>query len=132
MTRKKVFLTTIALLFSSSALAAHLDLAWDPNSEPDLGGYIVYYGTSPENYTKWIDVGKATSVRITGLPANKEYFVALTAYDVSGNESDLSSEVSGFPAPGDDPAPPTAGGGTGVSGSSSGGGCFVGAAMRLH
>lgn len=126
MTLRKIFLTTIALLFVSSALAARLDLAWDSNSEPDLGGYVVYYGTSSGNYTDWIDVGNTASVRIKDLPADREYFIALTAYDVHGNESDFSSEVSGFPAPGDDPPPPSGGG------SSSGGGCFLATASLPH
>jgi len=119
MISRNILIVTIFLLFSSSAFAAHIDLAWDPNSEPDLAGYVVYYGTSPQNYTNRIDVGNVTSVRIKGLPANKDYFIALTAYDFSGNESDFSNEVSGFPVPGDDPLP----GNNGVSSSS---GCFIG------
>jgi hypothetical protein len=121
---RKIFLILIALTLSSPTFAAHLDLAWDSNSEPDLAGYIVYYGTSSGNYTDWTDVGRATSVRITGLSANRKYFVALTAYDVYGNESDFSAEVAGDPLPGDDPAPPSGGGFTIDSGSSSGGGCI--------
>ncbi len=120
---RSFFLAAIFLLFPAFALAAHLDLAWDPNSEPDLAGYIVYYGTSPGDYTDWIDVGNVTSVRIKGLRGNMEYFVAVTAYDRAANESDFSAEVSGLPAPGDDP--PSGGGIPVVSGSSSGGGCFI-------
>jgi len=132
MALRKIFLTTTALLYASCGLAAHLDVAWDPNSEPDLAGYIVYYGTSPGNYTESVDIGKTTSVRITGLPVSKEYFVVLTAYDVSGNESGFSAEVSGFPAPGDDPAPPSGGGSFAASGSSSSGGCFIATAAPSY
>ena len=115
---KRAFLTTVFLLFCSSASAAHLDLAWDPNSEPDVAGYVVYYGTYPGQYFDWIDLGKTTSARIVGLIEDTEYFLALTAYDVFGNESDFSGEVSGVSLPGDN-MPMSAGG------SSSGGGCFI-------
>ena len=89
---RNIFVVAVWLIFPASALADHLDLAWDPNSEPDLAGYIVYYGTSPQNYTDWVDVGSATSTRITGLSEDTEYFLSLTAYDVFGNESDFSDE----------------------------------------
>ncbi|NIM98615.1 MAG: hypothetical protein GTO24_11210 [candidate division Zixibacteria bacterium] len=132
MTVRNIFLIATCLIFPTSSLAGHLDLAWDPNPEPDLAGYIVYYGSSPGNYTESVNVGKTTSVRITGLPTSKEYFVALTAYDVSGNESDFSAEVSGFPAPGDDPVPPSGGGSFAASGSSSSGGCFIATAAPSY
>lgn len=116
---RNLFLLAICFIFPCSALAAHIDLAWDPNSEHDLAGYIVYYGTSSRNYTDWINVGKATSVRITGLLDDTEYFLALIAYDLSGNESDFSAEVAGYALPGDDQYP-------GVSfQATSNGGCFI-------
>ena len=36
--------------FFATAEAAHLDLAWSPNDEPDLGGYRVYYGMESGDY----------------------------------------------------------------------------------
>jgi fibronectin type 3 domain-containing protein len=103
--RKVLLIICGIVLFSSPALAAHLDLAWHPNTEPDLAGYRVYYGTISGDYTDYIDVAGSTSVRITDLVDDTEYFVALTAYDIDGNESDFSGEVSAFPTAGDDPAP---------------------------
>jgi len=127
MTFKKIFLAITCLLFSSSALAAHIDLAWNPNSEPDVAGYIAYYGTFSGEYTKSLDLGKVTSVRITELLEDTEYFLVLTAYDIYDNESDFSGEVSGYAVPGDDP-------GDGISVSdraSSRGGCFIITASQL-
>jgi len=115
---RNIILVTISLLFSSLALAAHIDLAWDPITEPDLAGYIVYYGASSRNYTDWVDVGYVTSARITGLGDDTEYFFALAAYDYYGNDSDFSDEVSGYPIP--DPI---------SDGASSGEGCFI---TRAH
>ncbi|NIN01627.1 MAG: hypothetical protein GTO24_27080, partial [candidate division Zixibacteria bacterium] len=127
----KVLVVTFLLLFPAFASAAHINLAWSPNSEPDLGGYIIYYGTSPGNYTDLIDVGNTTSYRIKGLPANQEYFIALTAYDIYGNESGFSAEVSGDAAPGDDPAPTDPTGLPTADFSSGGGGCFIAKASSI-
>ena len=76
----------------------YLDLAWSPNEEPDLAGYRVYYGTSSREYINFIDVGKVTTYRLDNLLEDLEYYIAVTAYDMSGNESDFSEEVSGVGA----------------------------------
>jgi len=98
---RSILIVAISFLFSSPVLAAHLNLAWNPNSEPDLAGYRIYYGTSPGHYTDLVDVGDATFAQITGLSEETEYFLSLTAYDIYGNESDFSVEVSAFASPGD-------------------------------
>ena len=121
---RKMFLVATSLLFCSSALAAHIDLAWNPNSEPDLAGYIVYYGSFSKAYTESVDIGNATSVRITGLAEDTEYFLALTAYNIYGVESNFSAEVSGYAAPGSDPGfDPDAR-------AAGGGGCFIATAFQ--
>lgn len=77
---------------------SYLDLAWGPNQEPDLAGYKVYYGTSSREYINFIDVGNVTTYRLDNLLEDVEYYIAVTAYDMSGNESDFSEEVSGIGA----------------------------------
>jgi hypothetical protein len=74
-------------------------LAWDrPDSNSDgsdlndLAGYKIYYGTSSNNYTQFIDVGNITSAVISNLSAGTWCF-ATTAYDTAGNESDYSIEA---------------------------------------
>jgi hypothetical protein len=79
----------------STSEAAHLDLAWDLNQETDLAGYRVYYGTSSGEYINFVDVGNTSSYRLDNLLEDVTFYVALTAYDVVGNESDYSVEVSG-------------------------------------
>ena len=83
--------------FALSAVGGTITLAWDPNSEPDLQGYKIYYGTSSRNYTVTLDVGNVTSYTVRDLDESKTYFFAVTAYDTAGNESDYSQEVSGRP-----------------------------------
>ena len=88
----------IVLMFST-AEAAHLDLAWSPNQEPDLGGYRVYYGLETRDYVGFVDVGRTTSCRLDSLMDEVPYYIALTAYDTAGNESDFSEEVVGVGSP---------------------------------
>jgi len=83
------------LLFSSIDSVAQLRLAWDPNTEPDVAGYWIYYGTASRSYTYSIDVGNVTTYTLQGLTQGVTYYIALTAYDSANNESDYSNEVSG-------------------------------------
>ena len=106
--------------FLSTAEAAYLDLAWGPNEEPDVAGYRVYYGTSSREYIGFVDAGRATTYRLDNLLDDVTYFVAITAYDTAGNESDFSAEAAGVGSPDSDA--PTVSYGAGGGG---GGGCFV-------
>lgn len=44
--------------------AVQVTLAWDPNNEPDLAGYKVYYGTSTKDYGVSYDAGNVNSYTI--------------------------------------------------------------------
>src|SRR5438093_7349036 len=77
---------------AARALAADFTLTWDPNSEPTVAGYKLYYGTVSRSYLTNIDVGNKTSYAVTGLAAGTYYF-SVTAYDIRGNESGFSNEV---------------------------------------
>jgi hypothetical protein len=80
-------------VFAGEAHCADVTVAWDPNPEPAVRGYVIYYGTSSGNYTQSIDVGNATSCAISGLQAGAKYYLAVTAYDESRNESGFSNEI---------------------------------------
>ncbi len=69
-------------------------ISWDPNTEADLAGYKVYYGTRSGQYDRVIDVGKVTQYRIDNLQPGKTYYFVVTAYDTANNESSPSKEVS--------------------------------------
>ena len=77
--------------------AASVTLAWDPNNEPDLAGYRLYYGKASGTYKSVIDVGNQTTYTISGLEDGKTYYFAVTAYDEFG-KSDFSSELR-YPEP---------------------------------
>jgi len=73
--------------------AVQVTLAWDPNSEPDLAGYKIHYGTSTRTYRVTYDAGNVNSCTISGLQEGATFYFAATAYDRYGNESDFSEEV---------------------------------------
>ena len=69
-------------------------LRWDPNSEPDLKGYKIYYGYQTGHYSYIQSVLKAVHYKVTGLKFFVPWYFAVTAYDTAGNESEFSQEVS--------------------------------------
>lgn len=74
--------------------AASATLSWSPNSEPDLAGYKVRFGTAPGSYDTTVDVGDVTTYGVPGLAEQTTYYFAIVAYDGSGNDSGPSTEVS--------------------------------------
>jgi hypothetical protein len=107
-------LLAIALLFGAPALAgaATITLAWNPNSESNLAGYVLFYGTSPGVYTSSIDVGAALSYSVPSLTPGTRYYFAVRAYNTAGESGPLSPEVSDVAedAPPPPPPPPPTGG----------------------
>ncbi len=101
---RKLFPALVWLL-ASNVSAGSVVVSWSPNTEDDLAGYKVYYGTSSRQYDREVFVGNETSVRITGLRPSKRYYFAVTAFDFSGNESAFSEEVSTVVPEGGDDAP---------------------------
>ena len=88
-----IFLFVIGI--PALALAGSATLHWQANTEPDLAGYRIYYGTSSRSYGPYIPVDKnTTSYTINNLTEGQTYYFALTAVDTSGNESGYSQEVS--------------------------------------
>lgn len=93
--------------------AATVTVAWDPNTESDLAGYVVSYGTQSGVYSTSVDVGNTTSWTVTTLAAGQRYYFVVQAYNTSGLFSPYSDEVNVLTEP--PPAAPTI---TGVSPSS--------------
>lgn len=88
-----VSLLFFLLALSSTGFSAQISLAWDPNSESNLGGYRLYYGTSSGNYSQTISVGLSTNYTVTNLAEGGTYYFALTAVSAEGLESGYSNEV---------------------------------------
>ena len=92
------FLILVFLFFFSVAtpIAHGVALKWNSNSEMDLAGYRVYYGTSSGHYNSVVDLGKATKYNLCGLSEGETYYFTVTAYDFSNNESAFASELDYF------------------------------------
>jgi hypothetical protein len=86
----------LLLFLAPCALAASLTLAWDASA--GATGYIIHYGSASRNYTATVDVGKTTTAALSALDLAKVYYMAVTAYDDAGDESDFSNEVLYNPA----------------------------------
>jgi hypothetical protein len=71
-----------------------VSLQWDANVEPDVAGYIIYYGTNSGGYFSSVDVGNTTTTTIGNLKEGLTYFFVATAYNTSRLESGYSNEVS--------------------------------------
>lgn len=93
---KRIFLLLAFMILPFLGLqAAVVDVSWNANTEADLAGYKLYYGTDSGVYGLPVDVGKVTSYSVTVNPkVTTTYYVTLTAYDMSGNESPKSDEAS--------------------------------------
>ena len=78
-----------------SSTGGTITLDWDASTDSDVTGYKVYYGTASKTYATPIDVGNVMTCTVKGLTIGREYFLAVTAYYSSNEESDFSDEVSG-------------------------------------
>ena len=95
-TLERVLPVSFALCFAAPvALSAEqVKLAWDANPESMAAGYKLYYGEASGKYHGAVKVGKATVYTLSGLEEGRTYYIAVTAYDDSGQESGFSAEVS--------------------------------------
>jgi hypothetical protein len=86
----------ISLLTPGAAYPAEATLAWEPNTESDVKGYKIYYGTASRDYNLFIDVGNTTTWTVADLNEGTTYYFAATAYNDSqpAAESTYSDEVS--------------------------------------
>ena len=88
---------SLSICAGSTALGAETGsatLAWDSSPQPDLAGYILYYGTSSRIYPNAINIGNVTSYTVSGLLPGVTYFFAVTDYNGSGTESPFSDEIT--------------------------------------
>ena len=86
-------LSLLLLLVAARAVAAGVNLAWDPVLSPPATGYKIYYGPSVGNYPSQIDVGNATTYTVTGLTEGATYHFVVTAYAPGYTDSGFSNDA---------------------------------------
>ena len=81
---------------STSAITSNTaTLRWNKSTDRDVKGYRLRCGlTSGGNYSRFVDVGNATTYTLSNLIFGKKYYCVVTAYNASGKETPPSNEVS--------------------------------------
>lgn len=77
-------------------ITADCKISWLANSEADLVGYRLYSGTSPGIYgvpTSVLAPTLSTKCSSLNITTNGQYYIAISSYDATGNESLLSFAV---------------------------------------
>lgn len=100
--RRLRVVAALALSILGLPAAAHaqtVTMAWDANREPNIGGYILYYGTVPGQYSGSIPVGNRTQYTFTMPDPSRIYYFAVQAVNTGGLGGGLSSEVNSARTP---------------------------------
>ncbi len=91
---------SLGMVSFEAAAAQSIALAWNANSELDLAGYRLYYGTTSKVYSLRIEVAipqvpsATVSSSVVGLQSGRTYYFAVTALNRDGLESGYSQEVT--------------------------------------
>ncbi|GEM_PF-5226094 len=81
-------------------MAASVTLSWNRNQEPDIAGYKIFYGTASHQYSQSETINDSRhspleiSHVISNLDDGKTYYFAVKAFDLAGQTSDFSDEIS--------------------------------------
>jgi hypothetical protein len=95
-------LPVFSIMVAAAVATNNVSLSWkaptqndDGSTLTDLAGYRIHYGTETKNYTEEVAVDNAgvTRYELDSLPKGKIY-IAMTAVNSAGAESEFSSEVS--------------------------------------
>ena len=70
-----------------------IELVWERNTEPDLGGYRVYRAEGAGEFTVLADAVEGLAYSDRQIESGKTYKYRVTAFDRSGNESPPSAVV---------------------------------------
>jgi hypothetical protein len=96
-----LLMTILALISPCGKADAQqtLTIAWDAETNSSAVGYILHYGTTSHTYTNSLNAGTNTTIKVTNLKANLNYYFSVTAYNSAGVESAKSNEILSRTAP---------------------------------
>ncbi len=86
-------LCVLLLGASAPANAGAVRVAWDPNPEPDIAGYVLAWGAAAGTYTDSVTVTAATSTHEVPSLAPGTYYFAVRAFNGAGMYSGYSNQV---------------------------------------
>ena len=78
----------------SISLDNAVELRWIENQEPDIMGYNIYVSNAYDGRYSLIGTSRSASYVDRGARNGTTYYYAVTAFDYSNNESDLSKDVA--------------------------------------
>jgi hypothetical protein len=82
-------------VFSSVGQKPFIDLTWEPDTERDLAGYIVYRRTAASDFAAVTPAPlKSPAWRDNDVHPGQTYFYTVAAIDVRGNQSAQSAPAS--------------------------------------
>jgi methionine-rich copper-binding protein CopC len=83
---------------NATAEESQIKLTWSANTETDLKGYTIYYGTNAADLSSKVFISKpAASKTVTGLTNGLRYYLQIEAEDGAGNRSGKSNIVNATP-----------------------------------
>src|SRR5688572_30529048 len=94
----------LAIVAGTASAVGAATASWDPNTEPDVAGYKLSYGTQPGVHTVVLDVGNVTTYQFNP-PPGRRYYVVVQAYNTAGELSEKSVEET-VDIPATDEPPP--------------------------
>src|ERR1039458_5404919 len=83
-----IFIVCLGLALCPLTLPAQsVTIAWNPSTNANVAGYMVYYGTDGTNFDSQINAGTNVFVTVTNLTPGSTNYFEVAEYDVNTNES---------------------------------------------
>lgn len=87
-------LFTFTVAAGAAGTSGKVSLVWNANTEADLAGYKLLYGTTSGTYIYSQTVGTTPAAELAGLTPGTTYYCAVQAYNTSALSSSSSEEIS--------------------------------------
>ena len=97
LTALRNFAASVAMLWTLPALSASVTIAWDPNPQSDVAGYLAYSRVAGSSAVEAVDVSTNTTYTFENLVVGISYVFHVTAYNNSGIESEPAGSVEYTP-----------------------------------
>jgi len=88
-----LMLMLASTVIGAPAYAGTITIGWDRNTESNIAGYRLAYGTQSGVYSSTIDVGNNTSYQVHSMSDATVYYFVVLAYDTAGHVSAPSQEL---------------------------------------